>query len=276
MRYHELLEYGQQILETAGIADAKIDAWFLLEHLSGLSRASYFLRQDDEASETLYDKYTTAVEQRKNHIPLQHIIGTQEFMGLDFIVNEHVLIPRQDTETLVELALPRVSKKRVLDVCTGSGCIAVSLAKLGNPSLCHGVDLSEEALKVAKENAKRLDAEVCFFQSDLCLEVSGQYDVIVSNPPYIPPAVIESLEPEVKDYEPMMALDGGPDGLVFYRRLALEMKTKLTPNGLVFLEIGHDQGLAVKDILEQEGFTNVVIHQDLANKDRVISATWTQ
>lgn len=195
-------------------------------------------------------RYRDLVTKRGERIPLQHLTGEQEFMGLDFHVNEHVLIPRQDTECLVERVLPYVDGKRVLDVCTGSGCIAIAIAKLGKPFIVHGVDISEEALAVARQNATELNASVELFAGDLMTRMDGQYDVIVSNPPYISPSVIEGLMPEVRLHEPMLALDGGQDGLEFYRRIAGQAVTRLAPNGRLFLEIGCEQAAAVAEILQ--------------------------
>ena len=180
------------------------------------------------------------------------------------------MYPRQDTECLVERVLPYVDGKRVLDVCTGSGCIAIAIAKLGKPFIVHGVDISEEALAIARQNATELNASVELFAGDLMTKMDGQYDVIVSNPPYIPPSVIEGLMPEVRLHEPMLALDGGQDGLEFYRRIAGQAVTRLAPNGRMFLEIGCEQAVAVAEILQKQGYREVQVFQDLAGKDRIV------
>ncbi|MCH5267812.1 MAG: peptide chain release factor N(5)-glutamine methyltransferase [Lachnospiraceae bacterium] len=268
----QILQWGTIQLEKGDVPDASLDAWYLLEHVTGLTRADYFLRQDEVCSEVCCSRFAEVIRKRADRIPLQHIIGVQEFMGLPFRVSEHVLIPRQDTECLVELVIPIVEGNRVLDLCTGSGCIGISLAKLGKPVIVHGVDISEEALSVARENADVLQAEITFWQSDLFENVTEIYDVIVSNPPYIPPDVIESLMPEVKMHEPRMALYGGMDGLDFYRRIATEAEKVFGNEGSIFLEIGCEQGDDVKNIFTLAGYHNVQIHQDLTGKDRVVQA----
>ena len=237
----EALAKAVDKLQQMEVPDADIDAWYLLSYVTGLDRAAFFLHGEEPMAEPDMIRYCDLVTKRGERIPLQHLTGEQEFMGLDFHVNEHVLIPRQDTECLVERVLPYVDGKRVLDVCTGSGCIAIAIAKLGKPFIVHGVDISEEALAVARQNATELNASVELFAGDLMTRMDGQYDVIVSNPPYIPPSVIEGLMPEVRLHEPMLALDGGQDGLEFYRRIAGQAVTRLAPNGRLFLEIGCEQ-----------------------------------
>lgn len=268
----EVLQWGTAELEQADVPDASLDAWYLLEHVTQLSRAAYFLRQSEGCRPEHWREYREYIRKRKERIPLQHLTGVQEFMGMPFQVNSHVLIPRQDTECLVERVLPLVKKKRVLDVCTGSGCIAISIAKLGEPALTDAVDISEEALAVARNNAKALQAEVTFRQSDLLEAVTERYDVIVSNPPYIPPEVIETLMPEVKCHEPYIALDGGADGLDFYRRIACQAAEALETGGALFLEIGDTQGADVTDILCKAGYDRVQVHLDLSGRERVVQA----
>lgn len=246
----EALAKAVDKLQQMEVPDADIDAWYLLSYVTGLDRAAFFLHGDEPMAEPDMIRYRDLVTKRGERIPLQHLTGEQEFMGLDFHVNEHVLIPRQDTECLVERVLPYVDGKRVLDVCTGSGCIAIAIAKLGKPFIVHGVDISEEALAVARQNATELNASVELFAGDLMTRMDGQYDVIVSNPPYISPSVIEGLMPEVRLHEPMLALDGGQDGLEFYRRIAGQAVTRLAPNGRLFLEIGCEQAAAVAEILQ--------------------------
>ena len=251
MTLETLLEEGKEKLEKAGVPDPLLDARFLLLDVFDMNFASFLVKRDcpitgtenginateaDTDTRKKIDKYWELISKREMRIPLQQLTGVQEFMGLEFYVNEHVLIPRQDTETLVELVLNEHKEKKIslLDVCTGSGCIAISLAKLGGYADVTALDLSEEALKVAKSNSERLlDQPVTFIKSDMfsALDPGKQYDVIVSNPPYIPSQVIEGLEPEVKDHEPRMALDGEPDGLKFYRILAEEGKKYLKNGG---------------------------------------------
>lgn len=266
----EALAKAVDKLQQMEVPDADIDAWYLLSYVTGLDRAAFFLHGEEPMAEPDMIRYCDLVTKRGERIPLQHLTGEQEFMGLDFHVNEHVLIPRQDTECLVERVLPYVDGKRVLDVCTGSGCIAIAIAKLGKPFIVHGVDISEEALAVARQNATELNASVELFAGDLMTRMDGQYDVIVSNPPYIPPSVIEGLMPEVRLHEPMLALDGGQDGLEFYRRIAGQAVTRLAPNGRLFLEIGCEQVAAVAEILQKQGYREVQVFQDLAGKDRIV------
>lgn len=266
----EALAKAVDKLQQMEVPDADIDAWYLLSYVTGLDRAAFFLHGEEPMAEPDMIRYRDLVTKRGERIPLQHLTGEQEFMGLDFYVNEHVLIPRQDTECLVERVLPYVDGKRVLDVCTGSGCIAIAIAKLGKPFIVHGVDISEEALAVARQNATELNASVELFAGDLMTKMDGQYDVIVSNPPYIPPSVIEGLMPEVRLHEPMLALDGGQDGLEFYRRIAGQAVTRLAPNGRLFLEIGCEQAVAVAEILQKQGYREVQVFQDLAGKDRIV------
>lgn len=274
MTYREAYDWGKSRLTEIQIPDAEWDAWLLLEYVTGMKRASYLLHRDDAVLQAHWEQFQSLIGQREKRIPLQHLTGETEFMGLSFAVNRDVLIPRQDTETLVELALPEVAGKRVLDVCTGSGCIAIALQKLGQPSVCHAVDLSPKALAVARENCRRLDAEVTLWQSDLFAQVTESYDVILSNPPYIASTVIPELMPEVREHEPVMALDGGADGCLFYRRLAAEAGQYLRDGGTLFLEIGYDQGESVCSLLQEHEFEEIQIHQDLAGHDRVIRAVW--
>lgn len=270
MTYQELLAEGSMELMSAVISDAELDSFLLLEHVTGMNRAQFFLKGREEVPNQEIREYRRLLEKRKHHIPLQHITGEQEFMGLPFYVNEYVLVPRQDTECLVELALDRVEGKRVLDMCTGSGCIAVALALLGKPAVCHAADISVKALETAKRNAKRNLADVFFIESDLFEKVTGIYDVIVSNPPYIPPAVMEGLSAEVREHEPRLALDGGVDGLDFYRRITKGCKEHLAEDGFLLYEIGCEQAEDVMAVMRNEGFTEVVCQKDYAGNDRVV------
>lgn len=350
----DVLNYGKKILKNAGIVEADLDAWYLFGQIFGISRAQYFLCARESIAGSTAQKiavqeqhgdllesgnalecaelwleeklsaYENALKKRAARIPLQQIIGQQEFMGLTFFVNEHVLIPRQDTETLVELVLQEQKDTDIslLDMCTGSGCIAVSLKKLGGYACVEGADISEEALKVAKRNSEEIlenndvnndavssrteqiqnctnltnnqnkqdnseermvsevrrgsQTGVTFRHSDMfsSFRETEQFNVIVSNPPYIPSAVIEELEPEVRDHEPRGALDGTADGLYFYRILAEECAKHLTPGGHVYFETGYDQGAAVKELLDIHGFKDTRVIQDLAGKDRVVCGAW--
>lgn len=271
MTLKEAYEYGQKKLQSAEIEDAVLDAWYLLEFVTGISRSMYFLRMNEEMSVEQEEKYMECLETRAGHIPLQHITGVQEFMGLEFCVNENVLVPRQDTEVLVESVLDILKPgMKVLDMCTGSGCILISLVKLGREISGTGVDISEEALKIARCNAEKLGTDVTFLQSDLFANVDGKFDVIVSNPPYIRTSVIEELKEEVKFHDPFLALDGKEDGLYFYREIIKESLQYLKQEGKLYFEIGHDQGEDVKHLMEEAGFVEVNVKKDLAGLDRVV------
>ncbi|MBR4706468.1 MAG: peptide chain release factor N(5)-glutamine methyltransferase [Pseudobutyrivibrio sp.] len=272
MTFKQVLDKGILMLESENVPDAKIDAWYLLSFVTGLSKAQYFLKQNEEVDELLVHKYQNVLLRRASRVPLQHITEEQDFMGLPFWVNEHVLIPRQDTETLVEEALKVIpSGSHVLDLCTGSGCVIISLVALGQGLSGVAVDLSEEALVVAKENGTRLcKGKVAFLQGDLFGPVTGRFNAIVSNPPYIPTKVIEELAPEVRDHEPMMALDGTADGLLFYRRITEQAKDYLNEEGWLLVEIGYDQGADVRDLFLANGFKDVEVIKDLAGNDRVV------
>ncbi len=270
--YNEILQTGRELLKQQGIADANVDAWYLLAHVCKINRTEFLLRSNEAVDKASEEAYLQLIRKRMTHIPLQHITGTQEFMGLEFDVNRHVLVPRQDTETLVQEVLKVCEGKSVLDMCTGSGCIAISIAKLGKPSRTVGVDISAEALELAVGNARKHIVEVEFLQSDLFDQVEGQFDIIVSNPPYIPTKEIDDLMPEVRDYEPRTALDGSPDGLLFYRRITSALAFHLKAHGYVFYEIGHNQGEEVRQILAREGFTQIRVIKDLSGLDRVVCA----
>lgn len=274
---HKILRKGEECLKNAHIADWKTDAWLLYEYVTGLSRMDCLLSANeflmDEEAKT---KYNDMIEQRCNHIPLQQIIGSQEFMGYTFYINEHVLIPRMDTEVLVlEVEKYIRDGQCILDMCTGSGCIAVSLKKRHPDVEMTGVDCSVSALKIAEYNSKCLNAGVELYCSDLfeLFEQTGMYkrfDIIVSNPPYIPSDIIDTLEPEVKEHEPRLALDGAEDGLVFYRKITRQCRPFLKKGGMLFFEIGHDQGLEVSRFMREAGFENVTVIKDLAGLDRVV------
>lgn len=285
MTLFQLFTEGARVLSQAEVPDAVLDARQLLLAAFHMDMAHFLLNRqqelpEDESHLSAAAAYRKMIEKRRQRMPLQQILGSQDFMGLTFYVNEHVLIPRQDTETLVELVLneQRGCKGALLDLCTGSGCIAVSLAVKGNFSCIAAADLSEEALVVARRNANALleknrQTKIEFYQGDLFAALppdSRKYDVITSNPPYIPTAVIAGLEPEVRDYEPVMALDGSGDGLAYYRRIAAEAGGYLADGGRIYLEIGHDQGAAVRTLMETAGYRNVRVCRDLSGNDRVV------
>lgn len=281
MTLREALDYGRARLIEAKIEEANLDAWLLLEYSTRISRASYFGNQDAPMEAQQWEVYQSVIEERGKRIPLQHITGVQEFMGFVFQVNENVLIPRQDTEVLVETALdniprdltcsPTNEKLKILDMCTGSGCILISLLRMRAGVIeGAGVDISIKALEVARNNAMLNEVEAVFIESNLYENVVGNYDMIISNPPYIPTKVIEELEEEVKLHDPMLALDGKEDGLYFYRKIIDEAESHLNSEGVLLFEIGHDQGDDISSYMIEKGFKEVRVKKDLAGLDRVV------
>ncbi len=271
----QIYREGTSKLKEAGIREAALDAWYLLEFATGITKASYYGNPDKEIKEEEAARYLAYIESRKKRIPLQHITKEQAFMGYPFYVDEHVLIPRQDTETLAEEAL-KVLKPgmQVLDLCTGSGCILISLMKMCEGLYGTGSDISEEALEVARKNACRLEVNAAFIRSSLFEHISGRYDLIVSNPPYIPTSVIEGLQEEVRLYDPFIALDGKEDGLYFYREIIKAGGGYLKPGGYLMFEIGYDQGTEVASLMEKHGYRNIMVKKDLAGLDRVVSGMY--
>lgn len=271
MNLGEAFEFGKKQLVIAGIEDASVDAWYLLEFVTGYDRMMYFLKVQEPLSKEQEEQYREYISVRKSHVPLQHITGVQEFMGLEFSVNEHVLVPRQDTEVLVEHVLKILEPgMSVLDMCTGSGCILISLLKMCEGVSGTGADISEDALKVAIRNRDKIGVDASLLQSDLFESVTGKFDVIVSNPPYIRTSVIEELKEEVKLHDPFIALDGKEDGLYFYRKIVENSPAYLKQGGKLYFEIGHDQGEDVKKLMESAGFSSVSVKKDLAGLDRVV------
>ncbi len=319
MTYRELYDKGCAALAAAGIEEAALDARLLLEHVCHTNRNDLLVHGERAIEQKQEENYLQLIAHRQQRIPLQHLTGEQDFMGLAFQVNEHVLIPRQDTEILVEEVLKELHDgMRILDMCTGSGCILISLLHYSNDCQGVGVDISEAALNVAKENAGRLlqkdksvnssldsvkkhnvtevltskeeqvqdtnslteyveqigDNQVSFRQSDLFENVTGKYEFIVSNPPYIRSDVIPTLMPEVKDHEPLQALDGTQDGLYFYKRIVSESREYLVRGGKLYFEIGHDQAEDVSELMRNFGFVEVVVVKDYAGLDRVVYGTY--
>lgn len=272
MNYTEAFLLGMQKLKEAQLEEAQLDARLLLEEICGTDHNTLLCHGDREVSEKEEEQYRKAIEQRAQHVPLQHILGYQDFMGLRFHVNEHVLIPRQDTEILVEEAMRYLHDgMRILDLCTGSGCILLSLLHYSNDCEGIGVDISKEALLVAKENAASLGIETDFVESDLYERVTGKFDLLVSNPPYIESAVIPTLMEEVREYDPYLALDGGEDGLDFYRRIIGGAQDYLKRGGQILMEIGSGQAQAVSELLREAGFKEIDVCRDFAGLDRVVS-----
>lgn len=268
------LQQAEEALISAGVPDAKVDAWYLFEYITGMNRASYFLRMEEVLEPSRINELEKVVALRGSRIPLQYITGSQEFMGYSFLVSPATLIPRQDTEVLVEEVSKTAQGKSVLDLCTGTGCILLSLAKMCHLSRAVGTDISPEAIDTAKMNAKRLLADAEFYCGDLFQAVpEEQFDIIVSNPPYIPSAEINKLMPEVREHEPMTALDGDTDGLKFYKEIVNQAERYLKKQGQIFFEIGCEQGVAVSTLLSEAGYQNIRVIKDLAGLDRVVCAT---
>lgn len=275
MQYQKIYRQGVSELEKAQIEEAALDARLLLEEVCGTDRTALYAHGDMELTGEQERQYLEKIRRRSERIPLQHILGRTEFMGLTFLVNEDVLCPRPDTEILVEEVLKHLHDgMRILDIGTGSGCILLSLLHYSNDCQGIGVDISERALQVARENAERLSSEqACFLESDLFDRVEGAFEIIVSNPPYIRSGDMESLMPEVRNHDPRLALDGGEEGLFFYREISEKAKEYLTGGGMLFYEIGFDQGEPVREIMEKNGFREVEVIKDFSGLDRVVFGT---
>ncbi len=283
--YGGVYRQGAARLEAAGLAEAALDARLLLEFVCGTDRNTLLAHGDREVSGEEYERYGGLLDRRAAHVPLQHLTGEQAFMGLTFLVNQDVLVPRQDTEVLVEEVMKNLHDgMRILDMCTGSGCILLSLLNYSNDCVGVGADLSAQALAVAEKNYKKLrrerpEMEARFAQGDLFGALAGnpadgRFDIIVSNPPYIETDVIPTLMPEVREHEPLTALDGGADGLSFYRRIARDAGGYLNGGGMLFFEIGCGQAAAVCGIMEQAGFRELEVVKDFAGLDRVVYGSW--
>lgn len=289
MTLRQMLEQGRFELSCAEVPEPEENAWYLLQSCFSdkdfsYRRSDYFLHQEDEADESVQRRFFAAVKKRSCRIPLEYVLGYTEFMGLVFEVNENVLIPRQDTELLVETVVPFCAGKRVLDLCTGSGCIGLSIAVAGTPDEVVLSDISEKALEMAGKNLLRLQGEygrllhtkqgISIICGDLWVPVQGTFDVIVSNPPYIETGEIQELMPEVKDFEPKSALDGGLEGMDFYHRIVERALEYLNREGMLCLEIGYNQGERVRRLMEKHGFSDVRVSKDLAGQDRVVAGKY--
>lgn len=280
MNYRDIYEWGQDQLSAAGIDEAKTDARLLLEWCCNTDSNILFAHGDRSVSADEYERYAACIDRRKTHVPLQHITGEQDFMGLTFMVNKDVLIPRQDTEVLVEEVMRHLHDgMRILDMCTGSGCILLSLLRYSNDCTGVGVDISTEALRLAVKNTERIlgvqameQSKVILRQHNLFegLDCQDKFDIIVSNPPYIKTDVIETLMPEVREHEPHLALDGREDGMFFYRRIIEQAGRFLVGGGMLFFEIGYDQGEEVRRLMEQAGYMDIEVIKDFAGLDRVV------
>ena len=275
--YRKLFAKALDLLKSSGIENVEYDIKAILTDTFGLDLNKFILDMDNEfePDKDLEAKYLSRIEKRKMHIPLQYIINKQNFYGLDFYVDESVLIPRYDTENIVDRIVKDCKENKclsVLDLCTGSGCIAVSLKKCGFEKV-YAADISDKALAVAKHNSKLNNADIIFLQSDLYENFPKEirFDIIVSNPPYISTDEIARIEKQVRDFEPKLALDGGRDGLDFYKKIINLSKNFLNNKGRLYLEIGYDQSKDVVDLAKKEGYDNIVIIKDLSGRDRGIS-----
>lgn len=287
MEINALLREGVRRMGSREYLNPTLDSVLLLSYLLNVDKIYIYTHGREEVSSEIVDKFFSFVEKRREGYPMNYILKEKEFMGLKFYIEEGVLIPRPDTEILVEYILNMIEEKfgssplNIVDIGAGSGCISLSLAWYIKNAFVYSIDIDDKALKVTGENIKRLglSSKVKLLKSDLfegikSLQLEGKIDIIVSNPPYIPPKVIETLQPEVKDYEPRGALDGGEDGLCYYRRIIPDSKVYLKNNGIVAFEIGFDQGEDVRNIFLREGFSKVDILKDLQGLDRVIVGTF--
>lgn len=272
MKYIEAFDKYVRLLEEKNFKDAKSNILLLIYEIFDFDFSKWTMYKYDEIEDiSKLDTLNEYVKKRLGHMPIQYILNKAYFCGLPLYVNENVLIPRFDTEVLVEEVL-KVSKKdkskRILDICTGSGAIAIALKKLGGFERVDALDISDKALEVAKRNANELDSDINFLKSDMfsSLTCENKYDIIVSNPPYIQSDVVDTLESEVKDFEPRLALDGDVDGMKFYKIIAKNYENYLAENGVLALEIGYDEANDIRALFEGK---NVVIKKDLANLDRV-------
>ena len=278
IKWIELINDSVNELENAGIEAAGVEVSQLICHVFNMSLSDYIMCKREALKDEDLKKlpeYLELLNKRVSRIPLSQVLGERDFCGFTFKVNEHVLTPRFETEELVSLVAKQSEEKSILDLCTGSGCIAISLALLGKPKKVTASDISDEALKVAKENASRLlDESVDFTlaKSDLFENLDERFDIIVSNPPYIQTEEVLKLDPEVRDHEPHLALDGGADGLDIYKRIIAKAKDHLNNGGEIFFEIGFDEGKAVSDLLLKAGFMDVKVIKDLSGNDRIVSA----
>lgn len=275
MRIIDALLWGEQELKTAQVENPRWDADLLLGHILHQRREQLYLEREGHLKDEDLALYQDLIRRRSQREPLQYIVKHQEFMGLDFYVDERVLIPRADSEVLIEKVLesrkvwPSEVGPRIVDICTGSGALAISIAHYWPEAEVTGTDISSDALQVAQFNGEKLGVKVEWRQGDFLEPIKGErWDIIISNPPYIGMDEYQSLSPEVKQ-EPSLALVADEDGLAFYRKLAQEARTLLNPQGSIFLEIGWLQGAKVAEFFRQEGF-QVDIYQDYGNRDRVL------
>ena len=278
--YREAYLQGREQLLAAEVPEAEQNARLLLEYVCKTDRQAMLLAPERVLSAEEEAQYREVTAKRAQRIPLQHITGSQYFMGLEFAVDKRVLVPRPDTEILVEEVLKDGAiGAKVLDLCTGSGCILLSILKYANSACGIGTDLSEDALAVAQANAGRLEIPAVFYRGDLFAalpETEKGFDIIVSNPPYIETAEIDTLMPEVREHDPYMALDGGADGLDFYRRIIAEAPAYFAAEGRLYLEIGCAQARAVETLMQEQGYTEIHTVKDYAGLDRVVVGVYSK
>jgi release factor glutamine methyltransferase len=276
MKQHQVIKTGEDKLKQYGIPEPASDAMLLWFHLTETDRMEYLMNRDNEVEEAVYKSYMELIDRRCSRVPLQYITGNQCFMGFDFYTSENVLIPRFDTEILVEKVLDTINSEftnrhiNVLDMCCGSGCIGLSLKMLHNDMDMTLADISDSAIALTEKNRDRYNTDCRIIKSDLYENINDKYDIIISNPPYIRSDVIDGLMPEVRDYEPRLALDGDVDGLKFYRRIIDEGLNFLNEEGFMFFEIGHDQAYDVQQLLVDRNFADINVVKDLNKNDRVI------
>ena len=281
--YSELIELGDAFLSRKGIPDARTVTELLVARLCKCGRGQLHRFLTVVPEERLVDALRRGLQRVAQGEPIQYVLGQWDFRNLTLKVDKRALIPRPETESLIDLVLASPQAKAaekpvVVDVGTGTGCIILSLAQEMKTGIFVGLDISPDALALAQENAALtgLAERVLFAESDGCGEFDpASIDILVSNPPYIASAVVDTLEPHILNHEPRLALDGGPDGLDVYRALLLDAVIVLKTNGAIFLEIGDDQGPALREMLEEFGFTNVAIHGDYAGKDRFATGILT-
>lgn len=278
MKIFELNNIGIKLLEENNIEDSKIKSKLLLEYLLNMSKIELIVNNDKEVDDLIKEKYMKYINEIINGRPIQYIINNQEFMKLNFYVDENVLIPQPDTEILVQKAIEIIKNKKdnkldILDLCTGSGAIGISLKKYIDDITVYVSDISEKALEIAKKNAIKNEVEVQYILSDMFSKMDNlKFDLIVSNPPYIKTDVIKLLSKEVQN-EPIIALDGGNDGLDYYRIIRNEAYKYLKTNGVILLEIGFDQKNTVSELFKNDNnynYENIELFKDLSNIDRVI------
>ena len=268
------IEY-KKILKENNFDTYSLDVEVLLMNVTGFSKTQLYLNTDYTLKTEEYEKFKKFFNRRLKNEPIAYIIEKCEFMGMDFLLNNHTLIPRPDTEILVEKAIEIINKNNfnnALDIGTGSGAIAISLAKYCNINVT-ALDINNEAIEMAKKNASMNKVKnIEFIQSDIFEKINNKYDIIVSNPPYIKTEDIKTLEKNVKDYEPILALDGGKSGLIFYEKITNNAIKYLNKNGYLMFEIGYDQAKEVKNIMENNNFYNITVLKDLSGLDRVVFA----